>query len=1525
MRDCQKELKNEHAPGVCRRLKQAASFMLVGFFVCVNLSTIQLSAQTWYSQGSLSFSTLSNWDNIPGGGGTNPIASDLTDGNSTFFIQNTHSINIDQDITVDSLTINSGGILTNDGFDIFMNSDLTNNSTAGGDADLSGGTTTFQGGSAQTISGVQKTIFSGLVVNNTGGLTVATSADVDLTILTITSGGFTSGSGKININNSVTHLTIVIDITAAADFSSGTLEFVGNRRSIVRSDRNVTFNNITINSTASTSGGNGAVDFRSNNGTTRTFTVNGTLSRTSGEPTLGSSVSQPVLLDYGASSKLLYNNGGATLTVSNEWPSSSTEAPNEVQFAPTVGCTYTINAAKPIPDGGKLVINGSIANPSLSAGTGSITYGSGAGLVFNGSIAHTVAFEWTTSQAIDSLYMNNSGGVTITSGRRFVNKVLTLNTGEIKHPSGGNDTLYLGGNLVGGLSGGGAYDTTALNGILAFVGSQNQLITGSSTINSIYVNKPFGTVQDDSTVTLGASAVTVKRRLVIERGRFLNSSGTLTVSDLSGSKIVINNSSIFELATGANNLTLPAVDANNSSSIITGGKTFFGHIAGQPVFTLATGSTFQFNGSTGETVPSTIPTYGKLKISNPGNVTLSAQNVIVDSVIFTSGLLVQEGNGSLTVLSGFRGESSTLFVAGAVRCVVVDNSTYRFPTGVQTGTKYRLATFRYQDFTGGANDTIEAKYFNSNPGGNVPPGVSSISTTAYYTLRRVGGTAPSSVTYDFTARYSDAGFNPESRNRLLLQNAALTTNPSYLLLTGETRDETADSIRVAGITAFPTNNQIITFGSGGAIVKWDAGAGDGQWTSQLNWDGDVLPGSIDDVVLDNSIVVGSYTATLSGSSAQTIQSLVIGDGAGNTVTLSITNTNATPITITALAGGSTDSLSVLSDGSLTINGTTGGISMLNNAGFDFKNLATLNISTGSGIATTGERTFGATSTTNVASSSSGALDPAAYGILNVTNSSGTISTSGNVSSQNFTKSGSGSLSISGDLAITGTLSKSGSGTLTVSGGNCSTTGSATVSGGVLTADGASGRFNIGTTTNTTGGTLTIAATATGNSTFTGAFTNGGTLILSGSGTTTFSNVLTNTNSITLNTGAGLVTVTGNYSGSGTISATGATPDVTFMGEFSPGGNATFGSQTLTFQGDVTLAGGVFTPSSTTNFSGSTLTLSGGTFSTNTGTFTFSSSAQQTIASTATFNNLTINNTTSGTNTNDLEVNANITINGTLTLTDGVVDMNTNTLILPSGAVSTTGSATSYINGKISRTFSSSATNLTFQIGKAKRFQPVTIQGSSVSGNPTIILDQIESNNPVPLTTGINSPLLAVSRVRYWTMAYTAGGGSITSPTIRLSWNNDGTNGPGDGVANAPAGSSTSADVVVAQQSNGAGNWNSVGQSAFTGTYATGANTNAGTVTSNVSAGPDGGTLTLTDGNTDYVTFAGLNSDVSLPVELTLFAAEELENAGHVKLVWRTESEIENAYWFVQKKTPNSDFVSIATIDGQGSKTSSTDY
>ncbi|MCA9325480.1 hypothetical protein KDA23_05465, partial [Candidatus Saccharibacteria bacterium] len=628
--------------------------------------------------------------------------------------------------------INSGGQLGNGGFDVNLNGDLINNSTSAGDVDLTGGIITFQGGSAQVMGGSQKFSMDDLVINNTGGVTVTSSANIDLFTLTVTAGGFTSGSGLITIINATSHGKIIVDITAASDFTSGGFVFQGNRRSVFRSDRDLAFNSITLNATAATSLGNGAVDFRSNNGTTRTFTINGTFTRTSGEPTVGGSVSQPVSIAFASTGKLTYN--GGSLTVSNEWPTSAAVAPSEVRFSPSSTTTYTINtSAYPVRSGGAVIVDGTAANPTIN-GTGSISYASGAGLVFNGSFAHTVGIEWGSLQSIDSVRVNNSAGVTVSSGSRYVNKVLVLNSGELKQPTAG-DSLYLGGSLVGGLSGGGAYDTTAKNGIMVFNGSSNQTITGSSTLANIYVNKPYGTTALDSTVDLGASAVTVNKTIVVNRGRFLNSLGTLTVNNEGGSGITLNNASRFEMGTGANNLTLPALTANGTSRVLTGGKTFFGHTGGQPVFTLATASAFIFNGTSGtETLPTTITSFGILRISNSNGVNMSSTDITVDSLDFTSGILVQEGNGTLTVRSS-GGYNSTRFVAGALRVTVTDNSNHLFPVGVQTDTKYRPAVFKYNDFTGGSNAVIEVKYFNADPTGVKPTGVSTISSTAYYTIK----------------------------------------------------------------------------------------------------------------------------------------------------------------------------------------------------------------------------------------------------------------------------------------------------------------------------------------------------------------------------------------------------------------------------------------------------------------------------------------------------------------------------------------------------------------------------------------------------------------------------------------------------------------------------------------------------------------------------------------------------------------------------------------------------------------------
>ncbi|MBX7150246.1 hypothetical protein K1X84_01300 [bacterium] len=73
------------------------------------------------------------------------------------------------------------------------------------------------------------------------------------------------------------------------------------------------------------------------------------------------------------------------------------------------------------------------------------------------------------------------------------------------------------------------------------------------------------------------------------------------------------------------------------------------------------------------------------------------------------------------------------------------------------------------------------------------------------------------------------------------------------------------------------------------------------------------------------------------------------------------------------------------------------------------------------------------------------------------------------------------------------------------------------------------------------------------------------------------------------------------------------------------------------------------------------------------------------------------------------------------------------------------------------------------------------------------------------------------------------------------------------------------------------------------------------------------------------------TDVTLPVELAYFRTEQSGN--EILINWRTESEIENAYWLIQKaevmtenvSAANLDFKTIATIKGQGTKTNATDY
>lgn len=71
-----------------------------------------------------------------------------------------------------------------------------------------------------------------------------------------------------------------------------------------------------------------------------------------------------------------------------------------------------------------------------------------------------------------------------------------------------------------------------------------------------------------------------------------------------------------------------------------------------------------------------------------------------------------------------------------------------------------------------------------------------------------------------------------------------------------------------------------------AQLRWDGEAGDGQWSTAQNWTGDVLPGTSDDVILDNSFITGPFTVTLpGGNSSVQIRSITISPGSGKTIDL----------------------------------------------------------------------------------------------------------------------------------------------------------------------------------------------------------------------------------------------------------------------------------------------------------------------------------------------------------------------------------------------------------------------------------------------------------------------------------------------------------------------------------------------------------------------------------------------------------------------------------------------------------------
>ncbi|MEO1052050.1 MAG: T9SS type A sorting domain-containing protein [Bacteroidota bacterium] len=261
------------------RLLRVKHWLLFLLFLLV--SGVSIQAATFYSQGTDNFSTLSNWNTDPGGLGSNPIATDLTDGTNTFIIQDGHTITIDQDINVAALTVGTGvsGILTfgNDAtartvtvlgaFDVDVGAtvNVSNNNathlatfqgaiTNNGTIDLFNSTSqlvssTFSG--TYTIGGANTPEF-GTVTFSTGTVTAGIALDINGSVTIETAGIFNDGGFSHTVAGNWTEVgagqlvaagtiqfdaSVVQSITAAASFNN----VIFNGGGIVSLAGNITF------------------------------------------------------------------------------------------------------------------------------------------------------------------------------------------------------------------------------------------------------------------------------------------------------------------------------------------------------------------------------------------------------------------------------------------------------------------------------------------------------------------------------------------------------------------------------------------------------------------------------------------------------------------------------------------------------------------------------------------------------------------------------------------------------------------------------------------------------------------------------------------------------------------------------------------------------------------------------------------------------------------------------------------------------------------------------------------------------------------------------------------------------------------------------------------------------------------------------------------------------------------------------------------------------------------------------------
>lgn len=307
----------------------------------------------------------------------------------------------------------------------------------------------------------------------------------------------------------------------------------------------------------------------------------------------------------------------------------------------------------------------------------------------------------------------------------------------------------------------------------------------------------------------------------------------------------------------------------------------------------------------------------------------------------------------------------------------------------------------------------------------------------------------------------------------------------------------------------------------------------------------------------------------------------------------------------------------------------------------------------------------------------------------------------------------------------------------------------------------------------------------------------------------------------------------------------------------------------------------------------------GTLTVNTSTISFTGTAMQTISGTSLniFHNLTINNTSGLTPAIRIGGINNVAVNNALVLTAGLIDLNSYNLTIGASTASPgsiTYTAGRFYGGNLMRWYTNTAKGIGsvegfFPIGTSADYRPLFVGNAALTTGGTIRVSHtgIAGSVNVAFTDGVAVQKRSNS---FWSIATAnglAGGGNPFSLRVE---------GTGFGTIQEII------DLRLTQVSSAVGS----------------AAANAGTIL-NPQVNRSSVTLANIDNDNFYISSID-GTNTTLPIELVSFTAWETN--GLVKLSWKTEAELNNDFFTVERMTDNLLFDQVAEVNGSGT---SNDY